>query len=191
VVAALTASVGSAGAHLIGAPTRLVVYSPFTMSGTLTRGLKVTARVSGYCWEGSIVDERADAWRCFRGNYILDPCFSGTGVSSWVTCPTGALFGRDVLRLDLTKPLPASLANKDGDPTTRDPWAVELTTGVTCTSESGATGTVAGMRLNYACSNHGWLVGDPRRGSSTWTIFYAPNLSSRKLLTAQIAVAYW
>jgi len=34
----------------------------------------------------------------------------------------------------------------------------------------GATGTVAGLRLNYACRSRAWLVGDPQGNTAAWTI---------------------
>lgn len=184
-------AVGSATARVTESPTQIVIYTPFTINGGLAQDVKVTARASGYCWEGSAVDQRADAWRCFRGNFILDPCFSASDIAKWVACPVGALFGPHVLRLNLTRPLPLALGNKTHDPTTYDPAAIRLTTGETCELASGATGTVAGMRYNYECPNGGWLVGDPHRGGPRWTIFSAPSLTSSQLKTVGIAIAYW
>src|SRR5438045_3515319 len=84
--------------------TKVVVYSPFTINGTLAKGVKVIRTVSGSCWEGSIVSERSDAWRCMSGNEIFDPCYSGN--TKWVACLRSAL-GDRVVRFVLTKPLPA------------------------------------------------------------------------------------
>jgi hypothetical protein len=181
----------SASARVAASPTRIVIYTPFTINGALAHGVKMTAQASGYCWEGSAVDQRTDAWRCFRGNYILDPCFSASDTAKWVACPTGAILGPHVLRLNLTKPLPLELRNTTRDPIRYNPAAVRLTTGATCELVSGATGMVAGMRYNYECSTGRWLVGDPHRGRATWTIFSAPTLTSSQLNTAAIATAYW
>ena len=35
----------------------------------------------------SIADARSDAWRCFLGNELHDPCFSGG--AAFVLCPLG------------------------------------------------------------------------------------------------------
>lgn len=184
-------SASGAPARFESPPTHLVIYSPFSINGGLAPGVKVTARASGYCWTGSLSDPRSDAWRCFRGNLIYDPCFSGSFVTKWVACPLSAPFGAHVLRLNLTKPLPFALADKTSDPTAGDPTTVRLTTGVTCVFADGATGTLAGMRLNYVCAGGAWLVGDPRRNTPTWTIFYVPRLSSSQIRTVGIATAYW
>ncbi len=37
-----------------------------------------TRSKSGSCFAGSRTINRADAWRCFVGNYIYDPCFNSS-----------------------------------------------------------------------------------------------------------------
>ena len=183
-VLAATLVVSSANADA-SAPThtRIVVSTYFTINGELATGLKVTKSVSGYCWLGSEGSQRSDAWRCGSGNYIYDPCFSG-GPPSWVACPTGA---HGIIRLNLTRPL------RNGNPplnTNRaDPALVTLLHGVTCGFSGGATGTVAGLRLNYACSNGAWLIGSPNRASTLWTILELPSLHSTQAHAVAILVA--
>ena len=44
----------------------------------------------GRATKGSLADVRPDAWRCFLGNLILDPCFSNeTGTTGFVICADG------------------------------------------------------------------------------------------------------
>lgn len=183
--------VASASARRDPPPTQLIVYAPFTSNGALAHGVKMTAQASGHCWTGSETDPRSDAWRCFRGNEILDPCFSDANHAKWVACPVGAAFGTDVLRLKLTEPLPLAMANRTAEPTKDDPTDIRLTSGVSCAFAGGATGTVGGMRFNYDCPGGHWLVGDPHRDSATWTILYAANLTSKQLTTVEIATVYW
>jgi hypothetical protein len=83
-----------------------VIYTPFTINDTLASRIKVDHTASGYCWEGSLAAERSDAWRCFIGNEIVDPCYSGP--QRWVACPSG----KGVIRINLTTPLPLRLADK-------------------------------------------------------------------------------
>lgn len=171
--------------------TKIVVYSPFTVRGVLAAGIRIVRTGSGYCWSGSNLSGRPDAWRCFRGNLIEDPCFSGSR-GSWVACPVGYPWQRQVLRLILTEPLPRRPGDSPPvDPTKGDPWAVQLTNGKRCRLISGATGAVAGLRINYGCTNGGSLVGSPRRRSSLWTIFYLGRVDSNRMTTVAISVAWW
>jgi hypothetical protein len=49
------------------------IFHPFKADGAPT--IHVRSR-SGYCYTGSLTIARSDAWRCFVGNYLYDPCFS-------------------------------------------------------------------------------------------------------------------
>jgi hypothetical protein len=171
-VLAATLSVASAG-------TRVVVYSAWS-GDALRRDLVVTTRVSGSCWIHSLTSGRADAWRCFSSqSEIFDPCMaapSGTAVA----CPE-APFSNRVVVLQLMKRLDAvheqQLSGKLADLRLKgEPWGLQLTGGAICQFVSGATGMIAGMRLNYACRN-GWVIGLPDRSSATWKASF---VSSRK-----------
>src|SRR5665213_51415 len=59
------------------AMTQELIYTGQSDSGQPTGA--ISAHASGYCWEGSAAAPRADAWRCFEGNDILDPCFGSVG----------------------------------------------------------------------------------------------------------------
>lgn len=148
-----------------------------------------TAR--GYCWTGSLTDSRSDAWRCFLGNLILDPCFSNeTGTSSFVVCADDPWSG--VSKLILTKPLPQDMANSQtSDPTASAPWAVELGDGTQCVFLTGATSVIAGLRINYGCAGGGVLVGEPRRQSDARTIFYGSGYKANAVTELPIAEAWW
>jgi hypothetical protein len=47
------------------------------------------------------------------------------------------------------------------------------------------------MRITYECTRGGLLLGDPRRGSSVWTIFYAPSFESSDYQPVGITSAWW
>src|SRR4051812_41136067 len=67
-------------------PTTSHLFTPYNL-GEIATGVNVSKSGNGYCWEGSIADTRSDAWRCFLGNLILDPCFSNeTATSDFVIC---------------------------------------------------------------------------------------------------------
>jgi hypothetical protein len=171
-------------------PTTSHLFTPYNL-GEIATGVKVSKSDNGYCWEGSIADTRSDAWRCFLGNLILDPCFSNeTGTSDFVICAEDPW--SDVIKLTLTKNLPQSLANEEtSDPTTSAPWAIELADGKQCVLLTGATGVIAGLRINYGCTGGGALVGEPHRQVATWTIFYGSSFGANTLGEKPIAQAWW
>jgi hypothetical protein len=185
-IVVLGGPVSGPSAHASG--TSIHLYAPFNGSGS-ARGVRIARIASGYCWTTSDTDVRADAWRCFVGNYIHDPCFSNTGHAvKYVLCP---LFrpGSRVLRINLTKRLPKRSA-ATGDPTRFAPWAVQTTGGRWCTILSGATGLIRGLRINYGCTGGGILLGDPKRTTSTWTIFYASSFDSKQFVSTSLTAAW-
>lgn len=186
-LALLTATASFASTTAVSQRTRVVVYSPFTIGGTLAKGVRIVRSVSGSCWTGSLASARSDAWRCMSGNQIHDPCYSGA--AAWVACPITA-FGSKVIRLRLTRSLPRN-GNRPLNTNTANPAQIVLLHGVTCGLSTGATGTVAGLRLNYACSNGAWLLGGPDRGSPLWRILYLPSLKTSQATSVPIITAWW
>jgi hypothetical protein len=178
VAAVASASSVATGVHL---------YAPFA-GGSLAAGIHVRRTASGYCWTTSSADARSDAYRCFVGNVIYDPCFAGTGPAGFVLCPLSGP-ASPVLRITLTKKLPRGSSTRN--PTRYPPWAVQLRSGRWCTILTGATGQIAGLRINYGCAGGGILLGNPRRATRTWTIFAARSLRSRTLTRAAIRSAWW
>jgi hypothetical protein len=147
--------------------TKVILFSPWSFSG-LRHSLSVTETTRGACWIASLSSGRPDAWRCMAGNEIHDPCFSGSPNADTVACVSGP-FSHEVVLMRLTKPLPPPNGESN---MARPPWALKLANGATCGFVNGATGTVAGMRLNYSCSNKAWVIGEPERSSGVWRVFY-------------------
>ena len=141
----------------------------------------------GSCWTHSLSTDRPDAWRCFQGNDIRDPCFAASG-SAVVACAEGP-FSKRVVLLRLSKPL-----TSDENPTTkmlqpkRMPWGLRLTSGDTCVFVTGATDVVAGDRMNYACRKAGWIIGVPDRSTQIWTARSA-DWPNKHITTVHIAIA--
>jgi len=185
--ALLLGSAGPSAAAVASAPvTTLHVYAPFA-GGSIAPGIRVARTVSGYCWTSSIGDWRSDAFRCFVGNLIHDPCFANTvNRPSFVLCPLYRP-GQKVLRINLTKPLPSRPVA--GDPTRHAPWFIRLANGQWCGREEGATGLVAGLPISYGCT-HGVLLGNPHRGHS-WTMFFARNFTARQYKRVPITAVWW
>lgn len=151
--------------------TRATVYEPFRNDGTVK--INVQSR-RGYCWTGSLATNRYDAWRCFVGNYIFDPCFSSDNAPGKVVCPNGTLNGGIEIRL--TRGLPYKYEDT-GSPSIRGmPWDIQTLGGRYYVILTGATTVVDGQRLNYGCVSHGCngaLWGGPRRHTEPWTILWA------------------
>jgi hypothetical protein len=169
--------------------TTVHLYSPFN-GGGIASGVQVARSASGYCWTNSGADARNDAYRCFVGNFIHDPCFADqTSLAKYVLCPLYLPVSK-VLRINLTKRLPSNPGS--GDPTQHAPWAVRTTGGTWCTSFTGATGQIAGMPIHYGCTGGGILLGDPHRSASApWTIFYAASFKSSQYRPVTLASVWW
>jgi len=151
--------------------TSVTVYQAFTAHGSVR--LHTRSR-SGFCPSGSEATPRREAWRCFSGNLVLDPCFSSSRKRGIVVCPEAPWLNGGV-EIHLTKPLPAH-GNHASPSTSLRPWALELATGLRCLFAGGATNVVEGKRLNYFCpaASEQGLWGFPDRTSTPWTILIAP-----------------
>lgn len=112
---------------------------------TYTPGPPTGEPQAGSCWTNSLAVWRADAWRCFVGNSIYDPCFAADGD---VICGASPVTTTVSFALELTEPLPAPSVPDD---TSGHAWLVELPDGTVCEFATGATGGVDGERINYLC----------------------------------------
>jgi hypothetical protein len=174
---AIPAATAQSGRHTIA-----TVYEAFSYHGVVVP--HVSKVESGYCWESSNVTPRLDAWRCFVGNSILDPCFSSEFANN-VVCPMP--WSDSAVEINLTKPLPRP-SNHAAPSLRLAPWAIETTSGAICMSASGAAPVVHGKRLNYSCSSKLGLWGNPDRKTEPWTILSAPPTAQR--LSHHVAVLH-
>lgn len=90
----------------------------------------------------------------------------------------------------LTKPLPHN-GNAPLNTNKADPVEIILANGVRCGFSTGTSGVVAGLRLNYGCTNGAWLAGHPNRKSPLWTILYVPSIKASTLRSIAIATAWY
>ena len=170
--------------------TRVVTYQPWTNSGTLTPGLRVSETVPADCEELSIADgARSGALRCFAGNEVLDPCFVAPSVQQAACLASPWDMSVTVVRLT-TLPSPSA-------PASALPWAIELTDGEHCLFEAGATQSAGDKRLNYRCTGAGaaglTLWGAPDETHQPWTILASsllPNDPAFHLMNEPIAGAW-
>jgi hypothetical protein len=152
--------------------TSVTIYHAFARSGSVE--LRTRSR-SGDCPSGSEATTRRDAWRCFSGNGVFDPCFSSARDRGIVVCPEAPWLPKGV-EIRLTKPLIHANGNHSVPARSLQPWALELSSGLRCLFADGATNVVEGQRLNYFCgagSQEG-LWGYPERTATPWTILIAP-----------------
>ncbi len=172
-------------ASLASGATRVIHFGPFGSHGGMRLDYRASSTLHGYCWTESIASARSDAWRCMVGNRIFDPCFTNPSHSR-VACADDA-FSRSVTLVVLDRPLPRRGPNQSPPL----PWALRLANGTRCQVATGATGIVGGMRLNYACSSRGWVLGDIDRSQEPWRVYYsakADGSHSRKISVKEAVI---
>jgi hypothetical protein len=130
----------SAGATV----TKNRVFAPFDRSGAPAAG--VAAHRSGSCFTTSITVAASDAYRCFAGNEILDPCFAGPASTHQLACYRDPWSRATVLRVR-TLPSPMHPLH-----ITR-PWAIMLAGGMHCVVTNGTTSVLRGIPMGYACAD--------------------------------------
>lgn len=177
----------AAGATPSGGATVVQLFAPFRPAG-LAGGLRVTADLRGYCWGGSqALGGRPDAWRCTGENRILDPCFEAGAPEATALACSASPWSDEIVLLTLTAPLPRERANAPGG-TMPHPWAIQLASGVRCQIATGATATVAGLRVNATCSDGSATLGDLDRGRARWRVFVmrdnSPTLEQQEIVAA-------
>jgi hypothetical protein len=181
--------VWSVPAHAAAMKTDVVTFAPWA-HGQLRQGFTIASKAKGSCFSNALTTNRLDAWRCFSGNNIYDPCFSGTAHATVVACADDP-FSRRVILLSLQKPLDS------GESSTTEmlqpkgqPWGLRLANGETCTFATGATDVVQGMRMNYECKGNDFIVGFPDRSKPLWTAHAIvwPNKKNLKQVALSAAV---
>jgi hypothetical protein len=150
----------------------------FTPQGRLSPRFHVGARGHGYCWESSLASTAHNAYRCFEGNLIHDPCFAPSPQAASVACFLDPWHRVTVLRL--TRRLPKPAPPVKGPPL---PWAIVTGDGRRCVFMTGATALVAGKRVNYGCTDGSYLIGYPNTRQPLWTIRSDRHLSLKQMHT--------
>jgi eukaryotic-like serine/threonine-protein kinase len=126
--------------------TKIESFSAYDASGELA--VKVADVARGSCWTNSVAAPAPDAFRCFAGNNILDPCFARPKASApgEVACLATPWSAATVLTL--TAPLP----QPDPDAGNRA-WAFQLDNGARCVASTGTVPQVQGINLGYHCTD--------------------------------------
>jgi hypothetical protein len=166
--ATLLMGAGSAapGARHAAAATHVVRVRPVDTTGHLRPNYHVARRLKAHahCALGS--EATGNAYRCFAGNTILDPCWVQAGSShSHVLCLT-APWSHAAIRLHVTKYDNSTMVSPS-----REPWGIRLANGTRCALVQGASSVVHGRRLSYFCQNSKTvLLGNPNRSKPVWRI---------------------
>lgn len=166
--------------------TEVLLMRPWKF-GTLDPQIEVTGRHDSSC-SASIISSDPESLRCFTQggqSLVLDPCWPEFGEVVQAICLEDPWSGEGILVT------PTVEEDDTGDERTVDltpptPWALELANGERCVLSGGATGSVAGMRLNYGCGGEeSWVVGEVDQRQKLWTVLYSPDGSNE---ISQVAV---
>jgi hypothetical protein len=167
--------------------TIVQVYSPFSYSGgsLLKPGLQAVTE-SGSCFGNSSEDPRSGAWRCIAGSDILDPCFSSAFNYNVVVCASSPWVHKVIL-LKLAQPLPVPFIPPSGsNESTAWAWAIIIESGDECTVATGATGDVAGDRLDYFCTQGAVIFSLDRQAGTA----HVQEPGSSSIVTERVLVAW-
>jgi hypothetical protein len=126
--------------------TRQVHVSPVGPDGSPVRGYRttVTAGRAG-CEPGS--EAIGQAYRCFAGHFLYDPCWAAKASTPTVLC---LAFPWSVTDIRLTVSAPLSPIPPVGP--ISEPWGVELAGGQRCVVIQGAHSTFDGRVIDYYCN---------------------------------------
>jgi hypothetical protein len=147
------------------APTVIEHVRPVGPGGGLLAGYTSTHSHTGAsCEAGS--EATGDAYRCFAGNGVYDPCWVMSN-RVFVVCMSAPWSFKAVL-LHVTKGYDNTGRTSKA---AKYPWGVELTNGQLCQWIQGASGTVRGRRISYVCQRVTYaLVGNVDRHHKAWRI---------------------
>jgi serine/threonine-protein kinase len=150
--------------------TTVTRVEPFDGAGNIQPPFSQTEEHKGTCFSGSLVDNRADAWRCFaNGNsQIFDPCFENfPGSATRVGCLANPN-DHGVVLINLTQPLDPAGADPGGGPP--GDWAVVLAdNGTTCLRFGGAQDeTIDGKPVEFLCQDGRAVGGEIDRKDAVW-----------------------
>jgi hypothetical protein len=158
----VTATPGATAAAATAA-TRQVHVAPVGPDGTATASFRVTSTATGAtCEPGS--EAIGQAYRCFAGNEVYDPCWAEKASSPTVLC-VGEPWAATAARLTVGGTL-APLAGPAPGPA--PPWGVELADGQRCILLQGAHSEFGGQVIDYYCNPHLSLLRGLTEAAPLW-----------------------
>jgi hypothetical protein len=140
--------------------------APVDAAGRLLPAYRVTARVGGaQCLAGSIAI--GAGYRCFAHDGIYDPCWRAaapSGATPRVVCLREP-WDHVVTELSVSRGFMGAPGGPAGHP-----WGVRTASGARCGFAQGASGMVAGRRIDFVCSRHLVLAGPLEQSADGWRI---------------------
>jgi hypothetical protein len=167
--------------------TRQVEVSPVNPDGSPASGFRTTSTAShASCDPGS--EAIGQAYRCFAGNYVYDPCWAVKATTPTVLCLPYPWSVTDV-RLLVTAPLTA-IPNEGGAGL---PWGVELAGGRRCVLLQGAHSLFDGHVVDYYCDPQLSLLGGLTKTEPVWRASSVLEKGAKPAPgpTEQIAIAWF
>ena len=168
--AATTGTTGTTGS----VATEVIIYEPFTRSGTVAAGIDVVARSSNAeCYSGAISSPRRDAFRCItKQNLLYDPCFLDLAGPLRLACWRGPSPSQVVI-VTPERRFPQLQNHGSADVKGGFPWLIELSNGQYCADDTGASLYFPSTgRANWDCP-HGLGWGTIHRDGRHWTMAYS------------------
>jgi len=169
-------------------PTRREYVSPVTSTGVPAPGYQITAHASGAsCEAGS--EAVGQAYRCFAGNFVYDPCWAAKAAKPTVLCAADP-WRHTAAELTVSSPLTAIPAE---GAVAGEPWGVQLTSGQRCLLVQGAHGDFDGQVIDYYCQSGLALLRGLDRKTGAWTARSVVTKSGRSSAgpVEQIATAWY
>lgn len=114
----------------------------------------------------SLATTRTDAYRCFAGNGIYDPCFLTS--DHQLLCFLDPWSSPEKLISEKNLKQTGSVEIRE----IHQPWAFLLDNKVRCVFLTGATRGVQGERINYGCDDGNYVVGTLRFSQPFWRAKY-------------------
>lgn len=149
--------------------TEIVRVSPVDSTGRLKSGYSVTSTQTGTsCVAGS--DTGANAYRCFSGHGVYDPCWLDTddGTNHTVACISQP-WSTQVTRITVPQ-----FVGTFGSPVTDAPLALQLSDGERCGALQGAHDAFNGRIIDFACDQRA-VLRPLHTQSPLWTADTATN----------------
>lgn len=179
----LAAGIAAASASTPG--TRQVVFAPFTASGAVAHGFRVSSTVQGHCVTGGVAG--STSYRCFAGNEIDDPCFARPKSTTGPLLCSSNPSRPSLVRLEVTGPLPTP---SSGGPRTR-PWAMQLRDGQVCVLVDAAWGGLGPFQCHASPKEPFADCHVPRRGTPTWETACQVDETASSPFTTERVVTLW
>jgi hypothetical protein len=164
-----------AGARASGVrPTVLLKEAPVDASYRPRAGLRIVYGGVATCEPGS--DSVGNAYRCFAGNLIHDPCWTDAASSVPSVLCQYRPWESTAVRLTLRESGLAPFYEPSAPVGRYEPWAVQLSTGERCVAAQGAHDSFRGRVVDYGCQSRSgregnrYLLRGIQRSHGVWRI---------------------